>query len=123
MAQGDERMEIPIRDRWLAAICYLSFMVLLPMLSANRSPFLNRHCRQGFALFFTEVVGALFILIIDATIGKIPLLGFLVVIILRLAFFLAILGISVLGFTRALFGETWRVPYLDELADRIPFGS
>jgi uncharacterized membrane protein len=116
-------MEIPIRDRWLAAICYLSFMVLLPMLSANRSPFLNRHCRQGFALFFSEVVGALFILIIDATIGKIPLLGFLVVIILRLAFFLAILGVSVLGFTRALFGETWRVPYLDELADRIPFGD
>jgi uncharacterized membrane protein len=123
MAQGDKRMEIPIRDRWLAAICYLSFMVLLPMLSANRSPFLNRHCRQGFALFFTEVVGALFILIIDATIGKIPLLGFLVVIILRLAFFLAILGVSVLGFTRALFGETWRVPYLDELAERIPFGN
>lgn len=116
-------MEIPIRDRWLAAICYLSFMVLLPMLSPNRSAFLNRHCRQGFALFFTEVVGALFILIIDATIGKIPLLGFLVIIILRLAFFLAILGVSVLGFTRALFGETWRIPYLDELADRIPFGS
>jgi len=93
------------------------------MLSANRSPFLNRHCRQGFALFFVEVVGALFILIIDATIGRIPLLGFLVTIILRLAFFLVILGVSVMGFTRALFGETWRVPYLDELAERIPFGD
>lgn len=116
-------MEIPVRDRWLAAICYLSFLVLVPMFASNRSPFLTRHCRQGFALLFAEVVGALFILIIDGTIGRIPLLGFLVVIILRLAFFLVILGVSVMGFTRALFGEEWRVPYLDELADRIPFNS
>lgn len=116
-------MEIPVRDRWLSAICYLSFLVLVPMLSTSRSPFLNRHCRQGFALLFVEVVGALFILIIDGTIGRIPLLGFLVVIILRLVFFVAVLGVSVMGFTRALFGETWRVPYLDELAERIPFGS
>ena len=116
-------MEIPVRDRWLAATCYLSFLVVLPMLTANRSPFLNRHCRQGFALFFSEVVGALFILIIKGTIGRIPLLGFLVVIVLQLAFFLAILFLSVMGFTRALFGETWRLPFLDELADRIPFDS
>lgn len=116
-------MDIPVRDRWLGALCYASFLVLLPMLSSNRSPFLDRHCRQGFALFLAEVVGALFILIIDGTIGRIPLLGFLVVVILRLAFFLAVLAVSVMGFTRALFGETWRVPYLDELADRIPFGA
>ena len=45
------------------------------------------------------------------------------VVILRLAFFLAVLGLSVMGFTRALFGETWRIPYLDELAERIPFGN
>ena len=116
-------MEIPVRDRWLSAICYLSFLVLVPMLSTSRSPFLDRHCRQGFALLFVEVVGALFILIIDGTIGRIPLFRFLDVVILRLAFFVAILGVSVMGFTRALFGETWRVPYLDELAERIPFGS
>jgi uncharacterized membrane protein len=123
MAQGEKCMEIPVRDRWLSAVCYLSFLVLLPMLSANRSPFLNRHCRQGFALLFTEVVGALLILIIKSTIGQIPLLGFLIVVILQLAFFLAILGLSVMGFIRALFGETWRMPFLDELADRIPLDN
>ena len=116
-------MEIPVRDRWLGATCYLSFLVVLPMLSSNRSPFLTRHCRQGFALLFAEVVGALLILIIKGTIGQIPLLGFLVVLLLQLVFFLGVLFLSVMGFTRALFGETWRMPFLDELADRIPFGA
>ena len=67
-----------------------------------------------------EVVGMVFILIIDATLGLIPILGFLVVILLRLVFFLAVLAISVLGFMRALFGDEWRLPYLDDLADRVP---
>jgi uncharacterized Tic20 family protein len=73
-----------------------------------------------FALLFVEVVGVCFIWIIDASLGKLPLLGFLLVIILRLCFFLFALIVSVLGFTKALFGEDWRIPYLDELADRVP---
>ena len=44
-------------DRWWASVCYLSCIVLLPaFLVKNKSPFLARHCRQGFALFFAEVV-------------------------------------------------------------------
>jgi len=57
---------------------------------------------------------------VDGTIGRIPVLGFLVVILLRLAFFLAALALSILGFTKAMFGEEWRIPYLDDLADRVP---
>jgi hypothetical protein len=34
--------------------------------------------------------------------------------------FLFVLSMSVLGFTKAIFGETWRLPYLDELADKFP---
>jgi uncharacterized membrane protein len=111
---------IAIRDRWLGAICYLSILVLVPMFSSPKSAFLARHCRQGFALLFFEVVGVFFIWIIDSSLGKLPLLGFLLVIALRLVFFLAVLVTSVLGFTKAIFGEEWRLPYLDELADRIP---
>ena len=111
---------ISIRDRWLGALCYLSFLVLIPMLSKPKDEWLARHCRQGFALLFAEVVGAVFIWIIDSTLGELPLLGFLVVIALRLVFFLVALSVSVLGFIKALFGEKWRIPYLDELADKIP---
>jgi len=112
--------QVPIRDRWLGALCYLSILVLFPMISKPKSDFLTRHCRQGFALLFFEVVGVFFIWIIDTTLGRLPLLGFLVVIALRLVFFLFVLVASVMGFTKAIFGENWRVPYLDELADKIP---
>ncbi len=112
--------QISIRDRWLGALCYLSVLVFVPLLSTTKTEFLARHSRQGFALLFIEVVGVIFIWIVDVTLGKLPLLGFLLVIALRLVFFLFVLSMSVMGFTKAIFGETWRLPYLDELADRIP---
>ena len=112
--------KISIRDRWLGALCYLSVLVFVPLLSSTKTEFLARHSRQGFALLFIEVVGVFFIWIVDVTLGRLPLLGFLLVITLRLVFFLFVLSMSVLGFTKAIFGEDWRLPYLDELADRIP---
>ncbi len=115
--------EISVRDRWLGAICYLSCFVFIAILAKERSRFLARHCRQGFALLFAEVVGVAFIFIVDISLGQLPILGFILVIILRLAFFLLVLSVSILGFIKALFGEEWRIPYLDELADRVPVES
>ncbi len=112
--------QVSIRDRWLGAICYLSVFVFLPMLTSQKSDFLARHCRQGFALFFAEMVGLILVWVIAGTLGKIPLLGFIIVIVLWLAFFALFLPLTVLGFVRAMFGETWRIPYLEELADRVP---
>ncbi len=109
-----------VRERWLGAICYLSAFVFVAIMAKPRSKFLARHCRQGFALVFAELVGVAFIFIIDASLGKLPILGFILVIALRLVFLLAVLSVSVLGFIKALFGEDWRIPYLDELADKVP---
>lgn len=109
-----------VRERWLAAICYVPLLVFVTMLSDRRTDFVNRHARQGFALLLAEVVGYFVVSIIEMTIGLIPVLGFIVVILLNLVFFLAVLAISVLGFTRAMFGEEWRLPYLDDIADRVP---
>ncbi len=112
--------QVSIRDRWLGAVCYLSVFVFLPILSSDKSDFLARHCRQGFALFFAEMVGLILVWVIAGTIGQIPLLGFLIVILVWLIFFVVFLPLTVLGFVRAMFGETWRIPYLDELSDRVP---
>jgi uncharacterized membrane protein len=117
---NDQNDHLTIRERWLGSLCYLSFLVLIPIFARDKSDFLARHCRQGFALLFAEVVGMSFIWIIDVSLGRLPLLGFVLVIALRLVFFLVVLVVSVLGFTKALFGEEWRIPYLDELADRVP---
>ena len=111
---------VTARERWLSAICYVPLLVFVAIFAGGRTPFLARHCRQGFALLLAEVVGVVFIVIIDVTLGRVPLIGFILVILLRLVFFLSVLVISVLGFVKAMFGEAWRVPYLDELADRVP---
>jgi uncharacterized membrane protein len=111
---------IEARERWLGAICYLSILVFIPMLTQNKSPFLARHCRQGFALLFVQLAAFFFLKIIEATLGMIPILGFLLVIILNLVFFLTFLFVIIMGFVKAMFGEDWRVPYLDDLADRVP---
>ena len=107
-------------DRWLAAVGYLSVLVVIPLLVRPKSPFLARHTRQGFALLFTEVAGMIFILIIDSTLGRLPFIGFLLLIALKLVFFLFFFSVSILGFMKAIFGQEWRIPYLDELSDRIP---
>ena len=112
--------QVTARERWMGAVCYVPLLVFVAIFSAGRTAFTARHIRQGFALLLAEIVGLVFIWIIDGTIGRIPLIGFVVVIALRLAFFLSVLVISVLGFTKAMFGEDWRIPYLDELADRVP---
>lgn len=112
--------EATIRDRWLGALSYLSILVFIPLLATAKSPFLARHCRQGFALFCLEVVGVFLLFIIDSTVGLIPVLGALVMVLVRLAMFLGFLVMSALGFSKALFGETWRIPYLDDWAERLP---
>lgn len=109
------------RDRWFACLCYLSAAVLLPIVLARpKSAFLARHCRQGFALFFAEVVALVALGVLDATVGVIPVLGFLVSLLLHLAVVLTALALSVLGFVKALAGEEWSIPYLDEIAAKVP---
>ena len=111
---------VEARDRWLGAICYLWVLIFIPLLTKNKSPFLARHCRQGFAWFLVVLVGFLFLKIIEATLGMIPFLGFILVLVLNFIFFLGVLIVSIMGFVRAMFGDEWRGPYLDDLADRVP---
>jgi uncharacterized membrane protein len=113
-------MDVSIRDRWLGAICYLSVLVFIPIFTKDKSEFLTRHCRQGFALLFAEVVLLLLLAAIEATIGRIPIIGLLISILLHLAYFVVFLTLSVLGFIKALTGEEWRIPVLDEFADKVP---
>lgn len=112
---------ISSRDRWYGCLCYLSFGVLIPIVMARpKSEFLAEHCRQGFALCFAEAVALIALAVFDATIGVIPVLGFLISLLLHLVVVVAALGLSVLGFVRALAGETWTIPYLDDIAAKVP---
>ena len=108
------------RERWLAGICYLPFLVFVSMLATDKSNFLSQHCRQGFALLFVELAAAVFITIIEHTFGQIPIAGFILVFVLQLILALGTLTVSVMGFFRAVFGEQWRIPFVDDLASKIP---
>ena len=110
----------PVRDRWLAAIGYLGPFCLLPMLTPGKSAFLRWHAQQAFVLFFIEAVVLTLILIVDSTVGRIPVLGFLISILLQLAAFVVFLILSILGFVKGLAGEDFRLPVLEDYADRVP---
>jgi len=109
-----------VRDRWLGAICYLSLLVVIPILMRERSEFLARHCRQGFALLFAEVVVGLLVWVLESAFHLVPVLGVLVSLVLHLSYWLLFLGLSVLGFVKALSGEDFDVPGLEDLASRVP---
>ncbi len=115
--------EVGSRQRWLAAIAYLGPLALYSMTRKGKSPFLRKHCQQGFALFLAEAAVVCFLLIISNTIGRIPILGFLIEILLELVAFLGFLVLTLLGFVRGLAGEPFRLPVIDEWADRIPVGD
>lgn len=117
-AQGEAPSEI--RQRWLAAVCYLGPGWLAPILLKGEGAFLRWHAQQGFALFFTEVVAVALLIILDSTLGRIPFLGILVILLLQLGAFVAALVISVMGFVKALAGEEFRIPVLDEYAEKVP---
>lgn len=113
--------EIRTADRWLGAVCYLNVFVLVPVLfQKSKSGYLARHCRQGFALLILEMVSLLLIYVIEGTLGRIPVLGLLLEIVVNLAAAVGFLALSLIGFLKALGGEEWRIPGIDELADRIP---
>ncbi len=113
--------EITVKDRWLGAVCYLGVCVFVPILAVKeKSDFLAGHCRQGFALFFVEIVIYVFLHMFDATLGRLPLVGLLLTIVLHLVAMIVCLTLAVIGFVKALSGETCRLPGIDELAERVP---
>ena len=86
----------------------------------RESEFIRFHSRQAFLLFAAECVAFLAILIIERTIGRLPFLGLLIVVLLQIAAYLSALLLSVMGFVKAMFGERWTMPFIGAYSDRVP---
>jgi uncharacterized membrane protein len=108
------------RQQWLAALAYAGPLCLLAIFARRKTPFLRWHAQQGFVLLFLEALAFALVIIVQATIGRIPVLGLLVEIVLKLAVFVLFLLLSVIGFVKALAGEEFRFPVIDEYAERVP---
>jgi uncharacterized membrane protein len=108
------------RERWYAAISYVFFLCFAGLWKGKESEFIRFHARQGFLLFVAECVCLAAVIIIDRTVGRLPFLGLLVVIVLQIVVYLGALFLSVVGFVKALFGERWRMPVIGKYIDRVP---
>jgi uncharacterized membrane protein len=71
-------------------------------------------------LFLAECVSLLAILILDRTLGRLPFLGLLIIILLQLVVYVSALFLSVMGFVKALFGEKWVLPFFGQHSERVP---
>ncbi|MDP6418645.1 MAG: hypothetical protein QF492_06550 [Candidatus Krumholzibacteria bacterium] len=105
---------------WYSALSYLPFLCLLPYFRAGESKHVRFHAQQGLFLFLLEILAWILIAVLDASIGKIPFLGLLLLILLRLVLWLPVLALAVLGVAKALTGELTPLPWIGNYAERIP---
>jgi len=107
-------------ERWYAAIGYMFVLCFISLWKGKESDFVRFHARQAFLLFIAECVSFLAILVVDATLGRLPFLGLLIVILLQIVVYLSALFLSVTGFVKALFGERWVMPFFGVYGERVP---
>jgi uncharacterized membrane protein len=124
----DDRAEAAPEDlsdasRWLSAMAYAFVLAVFVLYEAKRRPpddYLRFHARQGFVLFFVEFAMLVVTMILNHTIGKVDVVGFVLMITWNLCVGLLAVGVSVMGFMYGLSGERWKMPFLGKYANRVP---
>ncbi|MCZ6766255.1 MAG: hypothetical protein O7D32_04915 [bacterium] len=115
-----KRVALADHERWYAAIAYMFFFCFFSLWKGRESDFIRFHGRQGFLLFMAECVSFLIIVIVDKTLGQLPFLGLVIVILLQIFVYLSALFFSVMGFVKALFGERWIMPIFGTYSEKVP---
>ena len=119
--ESPESAVLSDNERWYSAVAYLFFVCFVSLWKGRESDFVRFHARQGFLLFLAECISLAAVIVIDQTIGRLPFLGLLVVIVLQIVVYLCALFLSVVGFVKALFGERWVMPVIGKYVERVPF--
>ena len=86
-------------DKVLGILAYLSILVLIPILSGNKSSFVKFHTNQGLVLFIVWIVGRI-------------VLTFVGLWMLQGLFSLIILALSILGIVNVANGMTKELPVI-----------
>jgi len=107
-------------ERWYAAVGYLFFLCFLALWKSRQSTFVRFHARQALLLFLAECVAFIALVVIDRTVGRLPFVGLILVVIAQVFVYLTALFLSVTGFVKALFGELWPMPFFGPYRERIP---
>ena len=64
---------------------------------------------------------AILVYIVEHSIGLLPVLGLITVVLLKLVTGLGLLFIAATGIVRAISGQYWKIPILGEYDSRVPF--
>jgi uncharacterized membrane protein len=117
---ADERAPILLPDRILGAVAYFSFIPAVGFLvfeKFKRNRYLRFHSLQSIYLVVTMIVTGVVLRVLLAIFSLIPrighLLGWLVVVVTTLAFFMLWLVLI----AKALQGERFQLPLLGQLAE------
>lgn len=119
-ASAGERASPADYERWYAALGYLFFLCFLSLWKARESAFVRFHARQAFLLFLAECVAFLALVAVDRTVGRLPFVGLIVVVVAQVFVYLTALFLSVTGFVKALFGEYWEMPFFGPYREKVP---
>lgn len=105
----------------LAAVAYLPALCFVGLLTAPDNRYVGFHARQGFLLFLVEVIAWIAVAVFEGSIGRIPVLGFLVGAIVRFILGIGFLGLTVYGVVKGATGEMARIPLLGDAIEKVPF--
>ncbi len=105
----------------LAAVAYLPGLCFIGLFGAPGNRYVGFHSRQGLLVFLLEVVAWIAVAIYESSLGRIPLLGFLVGAVIRFVLGFGFLAVTLYGVVKGATGEMARIPYLGDAIEKVPF--
>lgn len=106
--------------RILAAVAYLPGLCFIGLFGASHNRYVTFHARQGLLLFLVEAVVWVALAIYDSSLGRIPVIGFLVGAAARFVLGFTLLAATVYGVIKGAAGEMARIPYLGDAIGKVP---
>lgn len=107
--------------RLLAAVGYLPGLCFVGLFGAPENRYVGFHARQGLLVFLLEVAAWVALAIYDASLGKIPLIGFLIGAVAHFAVGFGFLGMTIYGVVKGATGEMARIPFVGDAIEQVPF--
>lgn len=95
------------QDKIMLILSYLGILSLIPLLTVKDSEFVKWHAKQGLVLAIASTI-------LIVVLGWIPVLGCIAAPVGGIGF----LVFAILGITKSLKGERYRIPVLADLADK-----
>ncbi len=116
MATEDKEVQ---EGKGLAWLGYLGILFLIPLLAAKDNKFAKFHGKQGMIFCIGAVVISIALLIITFIFAFIPYVGWVLNILLWLAYGILFFVLAIIGIIQALGGKYWKMPIFGPIAEKI----